>query len=99
MTVYVVVDNDVHDTVAYKEYLALVTPTVPAYGGRYLVRAGKIHLADSDWQPGRLVIMAFDTAEQALAWVNSPELAPIHAMRRANSTSKMIVIDGSDVPR
>lgn len=97
MTVYVVVDNEVHNPVAYKEYLTLITPTVAAYGGRYLVRAGKIHLTDSGWRPGRLVIMAFDTAAQAIAWVEAPELAYIHEMRRANATSKLIVIDGADV--
>lgn len=99
MTVYVVVDNEVHNPEAYKEYLALITPTVTEFGGRYLVRAGKIHQVDSDWKPGRLIIMAFDTSEAALAWVNSPEVAPIHAMRRANATSKLIVIDGCDVPK
>jgi uncharacterized protein (DUF1330 family) len=97
MTVYVIVDNQVHNPEAYKEYLALITPTVAAYGGRYLVRAGKIHLTDSEWRPDRLVVMAFDTAEQATTWVNSPEIAHIHAMRRANATSKLIVIDGADV--
>ena len=68
MTVYVVVDNEVHNPEGYKKYLALITPTVAQFGGTYVVRAGKIHLVDSDWKPDRLVIMAFPTAEQAMAW-------------------------------
>ena len=96
MTVYVVVDNDVQNPEPYKEYLKLITPTVAAYGGRYVVRAGKIHLTDSKWKPDRLVIMAFDTAEQAKAWVESDEIAYIHAMRRENAKSRLIVIDGVD---
>lgn len=99
MTVYVVVDNDVHNPEEYKKYLALITPTVAEFGGQYLVRAGRIHLVDSEWKPDRLVIMAFPTAEQALAWAQSPQTAPIHAMRRANATSKMLIIDGADVPK
>lgn len=97
MTVYVIVDNVVHNHEEYKKYLALVTPTVEQFGGHYVVRAGKIHMVDSEWKPDRLVIMAFPTVTEALAWVRSPELAPIHAMRRANATSKLLVIDGVDV--
>lgn len=94
MTVYVVVDNQVTNPEEYKKYLALITPTVAEFGGHYVVRAGQIHLADSDWRPDRLVIMGFPSAEQAKAWVESEKTAPIHAMRRANAVSKLIVIDG-----
>lgn len=99
MTVYVVVDNVVHNPEQYKKYLALITPTVAQFGGEYVVRAGKIHLVDSEWKPDRLVIMAFPTAEQAMAWAQDPDVAPIHAMRHANATSKMLIIDGVDVPK
>jgi len=96
MTVYVVVDNVVHNPDEYKKYLALITPTVTEFGGHYVVRAGKIHMVDSEWKPDRLVIMTFPTAEQAVAWAESPLTAPIHAMRRANATTKMLIIDGTD---
>ncbi len=96
MTVYVVVDNNVLQPEAYKEYLALITPTVAEFGGSYVVRAGTIHFTDSAWRPERLVIMAFPDSEQALAWVQSESLAHIHAMRRKYATSKLIVIDGVD---
>lgn len=96
MTAYVIVDNDVHDPEPYREYLALITPTVERYGGRYVVRAGKIHLADSDWHPERMVVIAFDDADAARRWVEAEDVAPIHAMRRRYATSKLIVIDGVD---
>ena len=94
MTVYVVVDNEVHQPEEYAKYLALITPTVADYGGEYVIRAGEILLADSDWQPERLVVMAFPDAKSAKAWVESEEVKPIHAMRRKYATSKLIVIEG-----
>ena len=94
MTVYVVVDNEVHQPEEYAKYLALITPTVADYGGEYVIRAGEILLADSDWQPDRLVVMAFPDARSAKAWVESEEVRPIHAMRRKYATSKLIVIEG-----
>ncbi len=96
MTVYVVVDNDVIDPERYAEYLKLITPTVFQYGGRYVIRAGEILHRDSDWSPDRLVVIEFDTEEAALAWVQAPEVAPIHDMRRRYATSKLIVIRGAD---
>lgn len=96
MTVYVVVDNQVLEPEPYKEYLKLITPTLADFGGRYLIRAGKIHFVDSDWKPDRLVVMAFDTRQQAEDWVNSDITAPIHAMRRQYADSRLIIIDGVD---
>ena len=94
MTVYVVVDNEVHQPEEYAKYLALITPTVADYGGEYVIRAGEILLADSDGQPARLVVMAFPDDKSAKAWVESEEVRPIHAMRRKYATSKLIVIEG-----
>ncbi|MFV8816308.1 DUF1330 domain-containing protein [Haliea sp. E17] len=96
MTTYVIVDNDVIDPEPYREYLKLITPTVYKYGGRYLVRAGKIHLRDSDWCPDRMVVIAFDDAESARRWVESDDVVPIHDMRRRHARSRLIVIDGVD---
>ncbi|MEM1112509.1 MAG: DUF1330 domain-containing protein [Pseudomonadota bacterium] len=96
MTVYVVVDNDVKNPEPYREYLSQVTPTLAAYGGVYLVRAGTIHQADSEWAPERLVIVAFPSLELASAWVNDPEMAHIHAQRREHADSRLIIVDGVD---
>lgn len=96
MAVYVVVDNDVIDQEPYREYLKEITPTVSQYGGRYIVRAGKIHFADTNWKPDRLIIIEFDNLKQAKAWVTSEETVPIHNKRRAHAKSHLIIIDGVD---
>ena len=94
MSVYVVVDNDVHNPVAYKKYLELITPTVGQYNGRYIIRAGEITFADTDWRPDRLVVIAFPTKADAMRWVTAEDVKPMHNMRRANATSRLIVIEG-----
>lgn len=94
MTVYVVVDNDVHNPEMYKKYLELITPTVEQYNGRYIIRAGEIMFADTDWHPDRLVVIAFPTKADAIQWVSAEDVRPIHDMRRANATSRLIVIEG-----
>ena len=94
MTVYVVVDNDVHNPQNYKKYLELITPTVEQYNGTYVIRAGEIMFADTDWRPDRLVVIAFPTKADAMQWVTAADVTPIHDMRRANATSRLIVIEG-----
>ena len=94
MTTYVVVDNQVHNGEAYKKYLELITPTVGQYNGKYVIRAGEIFFSDTSWRPDRLVVIEFANKKDALQWVTSEDMKPIHDMRRANATSKLIVIDG-----
>ncbi len=94
MSTYVVVDNEVHNGEEYKKYLELITPTVDKYNGKYVIRAGEILLSDTAWRPDRLVVIEFANNADALQWVTSEDVKPIHEMRRANATSKLIVIEG-----
>ncbi len=96
MTAYVIADNDVTDAPAYQNYIDLIAPTVTAYGGTYLVRGGDVTYADTEWRPPRLVMIAFPDREAALRWVEAPELADLHAMRRRYAVSRLIVVDGVD---
>ena len=60
MKVYIVADITVHDPETYQKYVEQVPATVTKYGGRYLVRAGKVTGGAEGWQPqGRLVIIEF----------------------------------------
>ena len=61
----------------FAEFRERVGATVEAHGGRYLVRGGATEVADGDWTPDRLVVIEFDSVEQARAWVNSPEYTEI----------------------
>ena len=94
MTTYVVVDNEVHNGEEYKKYLELITPTVDQYNGKYVIRAGEIFFSDTSWRPDRLVVIEFANKTDALRWVTSEDVKPIHEMRRVNATSKLIVIEG-----
>lgn len=95
MTAYVIVDIDVHNPEQYKEYLALITPTVFANGGRYLVRGANSQVISGDWQPKRLVVMEFPDLATANHWATCAEYAPIHALRNANASANMIIVESS----
>ena len=88
MAGYVIVNDDITDEAVFAEFRERVGATVEAHGGRYLVRGGATEVADGDWTPGRLVVIEFDSIEQARAWISSPEYTEI----RARSASASVII-------
>ena len=94
MAAYVIVDIQVTDPVGYEEYKKLAPPIVAAYGGKYLARGGKTETLEGDWSPKRLVILEFESAERAKAWLNSPEYRAPRQLRNRTTKTNMVVVEG-----
>ena len=93
MSVYVILDIEIHDEEKYAEYKRQVPPIIEKYGGRYVVRGGPVVALD-DWKPGRIVILEFSDRDQLQAFVSSPEYQPVLKIRNEATTSKVIVVEG-----
>jgi uncharacterized protein (DUF1330 family) len=91
---YVVVNITVRDRETYERYKQLAAPAVAAYGGRYLVRGGATRILEGSWNPLRLVILEFPTAEAGRAWWASPEYQPAKALRQACAETEMLLVEG-----
>ncbi|MEM6987851.1 MAG: DUF1330 domain-containing protein [Pseudomonadota bacterium] len=97
MSAYVIVDTQLLNPEAYEEYKALAKPIVEQYGGVYRVRGGEMQVRESDlWTPSRLVVVEFPSREQALAFAESPEYAPVAKIRHANAKCTLVIVDGCD---
>ena len=94
MTAYVILDIDVHDPVGYEEYKNLAPAAVEHYGGKYIARGGKTETLEGDWSPSRLVILQFESREQAKKWLDSDEYREARAMRHKTAKSQVVVIEG-----
>ena len=94
MTAYVIVDIHVTDPIRYEDYKQLAAPTVELYGGKYMARGGKTETLEGDWSPTRLVILQFESVEQAKNWLNSPEYSGPRNIRHETAKSNMIVVEG-----
>ena len=94
MTAYVIVDINVTDPVRYEEYKNQAAPTVALYGGKYIARGGRTETLEGDWSPSRLVVLQFESIDQARKWVNSPEYSEIKRIRHETAVSQMVVIEG-----
>ena len=94
MAGYVIVDNEITDEALYAQFRARVAATVAAYGGKYLVRGGAAESVEGDWKPHRIVVVEFDSVEQARAWLNSPEYAELREIRLKSANASVIVVEG-----
>jgi uncharacterized protein (DUF1330 family) len=94
MTAYIILDIEVKDPVRYAEYKELASPTVAQYGGKYIVRGGKAENLEGDWSPARIVVLQFDTVEQARKWLNSPEYRPALELRHQTAVTRSIIVEG-----
>jgi uncharacterized protein (DUF1330 family) len=68
---YYVADFELTDPEGIKPYRDQVDATFERYGGRYIVRAAQLEGLEGNPPSHRLVIIQFDSIEQARAWYNS----------------------------
>ncbi len=94
MTAYIILDIEVTDPVRYAEYKDLATPTVAQYGGKYIVRGGKAENLEGDWTPSRIVVLEFESVEQATKWLNSSEYRPALELRHQTAVTRSIIVEG-----
>ncbi len=94
MAAYVIAEIDVTDPKGYEEYRRLGPPTVAAYGGKFVVRGGKVEMLEGSWTPKRLVMLQFDSVEQAKKWWSSKEYGRAKQVRHRTAVTDMIVVEG-----
>jgi uncharacterized protein (DUF1330 family) len=94
---YLVGQITVTNPQAYAVYSAQVPQTIAAFGGKYLVRGGRVTQLEGQAQGERNVVIEFPSREIAEAWYNSEAYQAIIAHRTNNSTGTLALVDGYDV--
>jgi uncharacterized protein (DUF1330 family) len=95
MAAYVFAQIEVTDPATYDDYRKQVLPVVTQYGGRFIVRGGKVDAKEGDWKPERMIALEFPSMEQAQKWYHSPEYAPLIKLRQKASKGKLIIVEGA----
>ena len=92
---FLLVDVDIHNIDKYKKYLEKVKPMVEKFGGKYLIKGGKIDAKETDlWKPKRIVLVKFPNKSSALKWYNSEEYRALKNLRLNNASSNILFIEG-----
>ena len=94
MAAYVIAHIDVKDPVQYEDYKKMSPVSIGKFGGRFIARGGAVEVLEGAWEPKRLVLLEFPSAEAAREWYASEDYAPAKALRQATSTGDLVMVEG-----
>lgn len=94
MPAYLIAHLDVTDPSLFESYRSAVPLVIASFGGRYLVRGGAVEVLEGEWQVPRLVILAFESLEQARRFYQSPEYQEILPLRLAAAKGDVVLVEG-----
>ena len=93
MTAYILVDLDIHDSVAFDDYRKRVPALIAKHGGEYLVRGGDFEIIEGDWKPHRLVLFRFPDRAAIRAFFADPSYAELMTLRKRTCDSVIVAMD------
>ena len=95
MPAYAIGRLTIRDSSWQAEYGPKTTELVKKHGGTYRVRGGKMARLEGDGDlPDAIVVLEFPSMEQAQAWYNDPEYAPMITLRQTGADLDFVLVDG-----
>ena len=95
MSAYIIADIQVSDPVAYDDYRPLAAASIARFGGRFIVRGGKVDLLEGEPQPERIVVIEFPDVNTARRWYQSEEYQTALKIRQAASRGRVLLVEGA----
>jgi uncharacterized protein (DUF1330 family) len=91
---YVIAEVEVTDPPTMQKYGANVPETLAPFNHHYVVRSNKIQSLEGEPPKGGVIIIAFDSVENARAWYDSPAYAAIRPIRQSAAKSRIFIVEG-----
>jgi uncharacterized protein (DUF1330 family) len=95
MAAYVIADLTILDPQGFETYRQMVPATVAKYGGKFVVRGGSMETLEGSWEPKRLVVIEFESAERAKQWWASEDYREAKALRQRTAQTNLLVVQGA----
>ncbi len=94
MAAYVIAYLEVTDPEAFQAYRKVALPTFAPYGGKAIVVDGQFEVLEGMVQPRSIVVVEFESLEQARRWYASPEYARSIPLRQRAANASVILVAG-----
>jgi len=94
MSAYVIAKVKVTDWDRYKDYMKLTPATIEKFGGKFIVRGGRLTTLEGAETTERIVLIEFASLEKAEEWYHSREYTEAKKKREGAATASFIAIDG-----
>jgi uncharacterized protein (DUF1330 family) len=95
MPAYIVADIQVTDPAAYDDYRPLAAASIARFGGRFVVRGGRVDLLEGEPLPERIVVIEFPDADTARRWYHSAEYQSALMIRQSASSGRVFLVEGA----
>ena len=90
---YVIAEVEVTDLAAMQEYVAKAVPTLGPHKAQFLARSKAVS-KEGTAPVGEIVMLRFDSLEEAEAWYHSAEYSAAIPMRQRAANSRLFIVEG-----
>ena len=94
MAVYLIFDVEVTDPAATDGYAKLAVESLAPFQSKTLIHGGTVEALEGDWKPETLVMLEFESREQAQQWYQSPAYTKAKDILRRAASSNVILVEG-----
>lgn len=99
MPVYMVSEAKLKDVEKYDRYVAALAEIIPAHGGRYLVRGGRVKPLFRGRElerrnPDQIIVLEFPSEADQRRCFTSPEYQAIIPLRDAGAEMRAVLLQG-----
>ena len=91
---YVIAEVEVTDPTTMQKYGEKVPETLAPFNHHYLVRGHNLQALEGEPPKGGIVIIAFDSAQKAREWWDSPAYDAIKPIRHSAAKSRIFIVEG-----
>lgn len=91
---YYIAEFELTDREGLRPYAEQVESTFAPFSGRYVARGGQMDRLEGDPPNNRMVIIAFDSLDQARAWYHSAEYAKICPIGQRSGQTNAYILEG-----
>ncbi len=92
---YAIAEVNVTNPAMYQKYIAAVSPVVARFGGKYLVRAGRVVTLEGKAPTGRFIVIEFPSLAVAQQFESSPEYRAVAPLRLRAAHSRLFLVEGA----
>ena len=85
---------DVEDIDPGDEYVKLAGESLAPFQSKVIVHGGMVEVLEGDWEPKTLVMLEFESTEQARQWYKSPAYAKATDSLHRAVYSNVILVEG-----
>ena len=94
MAAYIIFDVEVTDPALADDYAKLANESLAPFQSKTIVHGGMVEVLEGDWEPKTVVMVEFESMEQARQWYDSPPYSKAKEILHRAASTNVILVEG-----